>query len=281
MGLRYLFSRTGGTVFVATPTARRLLRAPALALSLALSACATITGPDIGSEEERLAREQLTREAKLWQESQQRRIAAIGARLLRAAGAAEPVRFIFVARAERDGPIHPDSVNAWTDGSRIWITRGMIRFLRNDDELALVLAHELAHAKRGHMNYLRARQLLGLALGIPAAIFGGQAGAQATALLLEVATKKFDRDQEREADLFGITWMHRAGFDPDVAKDLFRRMAVEIPESMEGGFLSSHPPTAARLLAMERIIAVLREGRDPLTVYGGTAARGGAHPAGR
>ena len=50
----------------------------------------------------------------------------------------------------------------------------MPRVLKNDDELAIVFAHEMAHAYRGYMVYLRAKQVFGLALGIPAAIFGGQ-----------------------------------------------------------------------------------------------------------
>lgn len=239
-----------------------------LAFLFFLPACTTVTGPNIASEEEERARNMLLAEARAWQRSREERVQSIAQRITRAAGIGERLQFHFVARADQTrGRIHPDSVNAWTDGSGVWITRGMVRFVRSDDELALVLAHEIAHAARGHMNYLRAKQALGLALGIPAAIFGGQAASQLALLLVEAATKKFDRDQEREADLFGITWAHRAGFDMTQAKEIFRRMAIEIPESMEGGFLSSHPPTSERLLAMERIVALLHEGRDPIQVF--------------
>lgn len=235
-----------------------------LGLSLALSACATVTGPEITSEEEKQARTLLHAEAEAFQKAQQKRIDDLGARLMKASGAETSLKIIHVGRPEQtEGEIHPDMVNAWSDGERVWITRGMMRFLKNDDELAIVLAHEMAHAYRGHMAFLRTRQAVELLLGIPAAIFGGQLAGQLVALMVEASTKKFDRDQEREADLFGLMWVHKAGFDPAVAKNLFRRMAIEMPESAEQGFLSSHPTSAERLLSMERIAETLMQGKDP------------------
>jgi predicted Zn-dependent protease len=75
---------------------------------------------------------------------------------------------------------------------------------------------------------------------------------RAAVLLIDVAAKKFDRDQEREADLHSLVWARRAGFDVSAVTDLWRRMAIEIPESVESGFLSSHPSSAERLLSLER-----------------------------
>jgi beta-barrel assembly-enhancing protease len=242
-------------------------------LLLFLSACATVTGPAITAEEEKETRIHLRAEAEAFQRAQQKRINEIAARLTKASGADAPLRFIHIGRPEQTGNrIHPDLVNAWTDGKTVAITRGMMRFIKSDDELAVVLAHEMAHAYRGHMDYLRARYALGLLLEIPALIFGGQVAGQAARLLVEAATKKFDRDQEREADLFGLTWMHKAGFDPSVAKDLFRRMAIEMPESTEQGFLSSHPTSAERFLSMERIAEALKQGKDPAKAFSPKAA---------
>ena len=93
-------------------------------------------------------------------------------------------------------------------------------------------------------------------------MFAPGSGPAAT-LLLDVATKKFDRDQEREADLYGLIWAHKAGFDITVVSDLWRRMAIEIPESVESGFLSSHPSSAERLLSLEKVAGMLRDGDDP------------------
>jgi predicted Zn-dependent protease len=245
----------------------RLTRSAVLLLFF-LSACATVTGPPVTAEEEKEAMILLRAEAEAFQRAQQKRINDIAERLTKASGAETPLRFFHIGRPEQTGGrIHPDLVNAWTDGKTVAITRGMMRFLKSDDELAVVLAHEMAHAYRGHMDYLRARYALGLLLAIPAMIFGGEVAGQAALLLVDAATKRFDRDQEREADLFGLTWMHRAGFDPSVAKDLFRRMAIEMPESTEQGFLSSHPTSAERFLSMERIAETLKQGKDPTKVF--------------
>ena len=233
-------------------------------LFLLLSACATVTGPRITSEEERRAQIILKAEAEAFQKAQQKKINELGARLMKASGAETPLKLYYVSRPDQTGGrILPDAVNAWTDGESVWITRGMMRFLKSDDELAVVLSHEIAHAYRGHMAYLRAKQALALALGIPAAIFGGQAAGQLATMLVEAATKKFDRDQEREADIYGLIWAHKAGFDPGVAKNLFRRMAIEMPEITEQGFLSSHPTSAERFLSMERVAEALEKGMGP------------------
>lgn len=242
------------------------MRVVATALLLFLSACAT-TGPQITSEEERRERAILMAEAQAWQKRQEQKILEIGARLMKAAANVNPLRFHFVGKPEdTGGRIGPDSVNAWTDGESVWITRGMMRFLKNDDELAVVLAHEMAHAYRGHMAYLRAKQIFGLALDITAEIFAPGTG-RAVGLLLDAATKKFDRDQEREADLYGLIWASKAGFNVDSARGIWRRMAIEMPESMETGFLSSHPSSVERLLAMEKVADALKKGLDPLKEF--------------
>jgi Zn-dependent protease with chaperone function len=71
---------------------------------------------------------------------------------MKASGAKTPLKIIHVGRPEQtDGEIHPDLVDAWTDGESVGITRGSMRFLKSDDGLAIVLAHEIAHAYRGHI----------------------------------------------------------------------------------------------------------------------------------
>lgn len=237
-----------------------------IALFFFLSACAT-TGPQITSEEERRAQAVLMAEAQAWQKKQEQKILEIAARLIKAAENVNPLKFHFAGKPEdTGGRISPDSVNAWTDGESVWITRGMLRFLKNDDEIAVVLAHEMAHAYRGHMSYLRMKQIFGLALGITAEIFVPGSG-RAVGMLLDAATKKFDRDQEREADLYGLIWASKAGFNVDAARDIWRRMAIEMPESADRGFLSSHPSSVERLLAMEKVADALKKGLDPLKEF--------------
>ena len=237
------------------------------ALSL-LSACVA-TGPRITSEEEKKAREALVVESKAWQKNQQERINEIASRLLEATGTQTLLNFVFVGTLDQTGArIHPDVVNAWTDGKTVWVTRGMMRFLKSDDELASVMAHEMAHALRGHMNFLWAQNILGSLLTAPAGIYGGRVGNEIAAMLVRLVTTKFDRDHEREADLYGLIWAYRAGFNVDVGKEVFRRMAIEMPESTERGFLSTHPSPHERFLSLDKIAATLKAGSDPLKVFG-------------
>jgi predicted Zn-dependent protease len=142
----------------------------------------------------------------------------------------------------------------------------MLRFLKDDHELAIVLAHEMAHAYRGHLQSQMAKQILGLALGITAEVFAPGTG-RAVMALANAATVKFDRDQERESDLYGLIWAKKAGFNIEVGRGLWRRMAIEAPETIEKGFLSSHPSSAERFLAMDKIAKTLNEGLDPLIVF--------------
>jgi predicted Zn-dependent protease len=243
-----------------------------VALVIFLSGCSFI-GPLVTSQEEKRAQAILMTEAQAWQKRQEQRILDIAVRLINAAETVEPLKFQFAATS-----LYPwtrmdaDAVSAWTDGQSVWITRGMMRFLKSDDELALVLAHEMAHAYQGHIAHLRAKQVFEAALRAAMEIFAPGTGTAAV-VLIDVVSKKFDRDQEREADLYSVVWAHKAGFDVGVVADLWRRMAIELPESVESGFLSSHPSSAERLLSLQRFAGMLKDGQDPSQIVASAKAR--------
>lgn len=242
----------------------------ALVAFLFLSSCAFM---DFTSQEEKRAQAILMMEAQAWQKKQEQRILEIAARLIGAAETVEPLKFHFAGRV-LDGwtRIDADAVNAWTDGEAVWVSRGMMRFLKSDDELALVLAHEMAHAYRGHIPYLRAKHIIEAAVGVVLDMFAPGSG-RAAVILMDTAAKKFDRDQEREADLHGLIWAHKAGYDVSVGRELWRRMAIEIPESIESGFLSSHPSSAERFLSLQRLAAMLKEGFEPSEIIASDATQ--------
>ncbi len=236
---------------------------------LALSACVN-TVPRISSEEEQKIREQLAAESKAWQQRQQQRVEEVASRLLEATGTQTVIRFIFAANSEQihSQRINLDAVNAWTDGHTVWVTRGMLRFIKSDDELAAVLGHEMAHGMRRHIREGLIQDIFATALSIPAGVFGGSIGQQIAERMVQLATAKFDRDREREADLYGLIWAYRAGFNVDEGKEVFRRIAVEMPGSTERGFLSTHPTPPERFLSLDKIAATLKAGQDPLVVFG-------------
>lgn len=241
----------------------------AAALFCALPACVRPV-PRITTEEEKKIKEELEAESKAWQDKQQQRVEEIAARLLEATGTQTVIRFIFAAKTEqvRASSINLDAVNAWTDGHTVWVTRGMLRFVKSDDELAAVLGHEMGHALRGHIREGLAQDIVATALTIPAGIFGGNIAAQLAQRMVQLATARFDRDREREADLYGLIWAYRAGYNVDQGKEVFRRIAVEMPGSTERGFLSTHPTAPERFLALDRIASTLKAGQDPIQVFG-------------
>lgn len=208
--------------------ARRMCLVVVLSFSMLSSGCAVAVAPRISSEEERQAQTALLTEAEAWQKKQEMRIRMVAARLIKAAENQSPLTFKFVAKPEDSaGRIHPDLVWAGTDGRTVWITRGMMRFLKNNNKLAIVLAHEMAHAYRGHAASRTAKQVLRLALG-PAAPIG--------MLLVNAATSEFDKDKEREADLYGLIWAYKAGFNVAVAKELLERRPYRCPRASSRAF---------------------------------------------
>lgn len=238
---------------------------------LVIPACATV-GPRITREEKQRAQALLRAESQAWQYRQELRIHEVAVRLIEAADNVKPLKFHFVAKQENTRrPISPDAVNAWTNGKEVWVTRGMVRFLKNDDELAIILAHEMAHAYKAHVEYSVARGIFGVALGAVAEAFASGTG-RSVMRLTDAVNKSFDRDQEREADFFGLIWASKAGFNIDAAKNVWKRMAIERPESIEDGYLSTHPSSAERFVAMDKVGATLKQGMNPIKVYSGKKA---------
>lgn len=140
-------------------------------------------------------------------------------------------------------------VNAYADGHGIYITTGMLRFVQDDLELATVIGHELAHNAMEHSNTKTANFLLGSILDIAAAAYGyntqnafGNAASQA-----------FSQDFEAEADYVGMYILAIGGYPIEGVADFWRRMGMENPDSIATKWISTHPGTAERYLALEKV----------------------------
>lgn len=151
--------------------------------------------------------------------------------------------------------IDEDKVNAFTNGVKIGITTGMIRFVKNDDELALVLGHELAHGALNHLGKQAGNVLLGTLIGaaldLGLAVAGANTGGTGTRLGQDLGRLVFSQEFEMEADYLGLQVAARAGFDISKAADFYRRMGVEHPGSIRGNFLATHPGSSERTVAIE------------------------------
>ena len=156
-----------------------------------------------------------------------------------------------------------DVVNAFAlPGGYVYISRGLIALAENEAELASVIGHEIGHVTARHtaQRYSQAA-VVNIGLSI-IGILGSVAGVPTEANdLLSAGTtvilQGYSREQELEADMLGIRYMSRAGYDPDAARSFFEKMAGEdeLRARMTGtltgeeafNFTSSHPRTSRRI----------------------------------
>ena len=135
-------------------------------------------------------------------------------------------------------------------GGKIAVFTGLIEKLRlSDDELAMVVGHEMAHALREHARERIAKsQGTGALLSLGAALFGlGQLGDVAANIGTQLLTLKFSRDDEIEADLVGLEMGARSGFNPQASISLWEKMAQASGGGGGPAFLSTHPTGPDRL----------------------------------
>jgi Zn-dependent protease with chaperone function len=145
-------------------------------------------------------------------------------------------------------------VNAFADGGAIYLTRGMLRFAADDRELALVIAHELAHNTMGH----RGKKTVNATVGLIFDLLGAAAGVNTGGVFSDIGAQAFSQDFEREADHVGMYYLARAGYPTEGVADFWRRMATEHPSSIRTNHSATHPPTTERFLALESIGAQIR-----------------------
>lgn len=151
--------------------------------------------------------------------------------------------------------------NAYTDGESIGITTGFLSSL-NDEELAFIISHELAHIIEGHISKKRGNQFIG-------SLFGATLDALAEGLgthtyrryeyqMAQLGQKAFSQEFEAEADYIGLYILARAGYSTEEVANFWQRMAREMP--MESNSLvGTHPPTAYRYLMLSKAHAEIEK----------------------
>ena len=178
------------------------------------------------------------------------RVRRVGARIVEAAGLTDRSWDYAVFVSERP--------NAFVlPSGKIGVTTGLLSLVRNDDQLAAVLGHEVGHvvarhaAERYSSTAATSLVLSGVqsAAGDYAQAAGaiGGLGAQLGVLL------PFSRRHELEADRLGVDYMQRADFRPSEAIALWRLMAGQRQGSTPE-FASTHPSDASRIAALEQYI---------------------------
>jgi predicted Zn-dependent protease len=154
-------------------------------------------------------------------------------------------------------------------GGKVGVNTGLFQVAKNDDQLAAVMAHEVAHAIARHSSERMSSQLL-VQGGLAAAGIAASTQSEEPSSLVQLAaaaatlgiTLPFSRSQEAEADHIGLIYMAEAGYDPREAVELWKNF-----ESLDDGrppeFLSTHPSPENRI---ERLQGLMPEA---LAVYRG------------
>lgn len=164
--------------------------------------------------------------------------------------------------------VKDDQVNAFCmPGGKIVVYEGLLKLVSSDDELAVVVGHEVAHAVAKHSNERMSQQLmtqygaqiLTQALSNKSAAIQ-KAGSTIYGLGAQYGvTLPFSRKHESEADYMGLIFMTMAGYDPNVAITFWQKMSTggaSVPE-----FMSTHPSDATRIKDIQKILPELNKYR--------------------
>ncbi len=157
----------------------------------------------------------------------------------------------------------PETLNAWAmAGGKMAIYTGIVNKLRlSDDEIAQIMGHEIAHALAKHtaerMSVATAQQGL---LQVASAVLGtgsltSQMTLQAAAIFTTVGLQlPNSRQQESEADRIGIELAARAGYDPNAAPALWKKMVEATGQKGKADWLSTHPAGERRIESLTALV---------------------------
>ncbi len=159
-------------------------------------------------------------------------------------------------------------------GGYIFITTGLLVLAENEQEVAGVLSHEIAHVTQRHISQLieKSKRInIASMVAVLAAMLagGGGAGSQAGAAMAmataEALTLKYTREMEVDADQNGLSYLIKAGYDPNGLINFFTRihrvslvMAPHIPL-----YLSTHPATESRISLLENLLQITQKPSGP------------------
>ncbi|GAB6040961.1 M48 family metallopeptidase [Endothiovibrio diazotrophicus] len=168
----------------------------------------------------------------------------------------------------RVGIIKGKAPNAFAaPGGMILLTEGLVALAQNEEQLAAVVAHEIAHVALGHgvavlktANFTEAGAIVGEAqlsrkMG-GAGAMGHLFSQSVSAVVQKLVVNGYSQDQEFDADREAVRILYRAGYDPTAATALLQRLAARNQKAGEHqGFAATHPAPTARLDKVKKVLA--------------------------
>lgn len=141
----------------------------------------------------------------------------------------------------------PNEVNAFAmPGGKVGVFSGLFRLANTEDQLAAVIAHEIAHVTARHTHEQISQNMMLNAGGAVVGLTTGGIGSMIYGANMQGNMAAWDRAKEMEADHIGIFYMARAGYDPQAAVTVMEKMVA-----LDGGgptqWNSTHPSSTERL----------------------------------
>jgi predicted Zn-dependent protease len=176
--------------------------------------------------------------------------------------------------------INSSAINAFaTPGGYIYVFRGLIALSENESELASVMAHEIAHANARHIDQMmeKSKKLSYAALAgvIAGALLGGGGGAGAAVVMGSMAgaqtlALQYSRENEEEADRFGMAYLAAAGYDPKSMVDFMKIMRRhEFYSNNIPSYFLTHPGTNDRIRYLDGLLEARYTRRGKESIVGG------------
>ncbi len=155
-------------------------------------------------------------------------------------------------------------INAFAvPGGYIYVNRGLVEKMKTMNELAAAVGHEIAHVTQRHsVKQMASQQRANYGLTAACVLTrmcGNQGVAAAVNLGANAFFAKFSREDEAEADRFGLEYVTRAGIDPNGMTETFRVLLAERAAKPEGtaAFFTTHPLEEDRIRQAQEIIAAM------------------------
>jgi Zn-dependent protease with chaperone function len=181
-----------------------------------------------------------------------------------------PAEYGFMAVSDSSGL----GYNALAAPGRIMITRNLLNLCRTDDELAVVLGHELAHHAHNHLvrrlGQYPAADLPAQVIALPSRLLpwlpkdrSQKLSEDVRRVSREAMISAYSRRDELEADAYGLFYAYQAGYDVDQGIYIWERLAAAVDRNVFAGtyFLDSHPAAPERLARLKQIAQLYNSGQ--------------------
>lgn len=182
--------------------------------------------------------------------------------------------------------LNTDVINAFAlPGGKVFFTRGLAEKLTNEAQMAGVLGHEIGHVTARHGNQRISKQigfnvlLAGAAIAVGVADEDsdlrtyGKFAVPAMAIGGNIVMLQYGRNEELEADMLGMRYMSKVGYDPKGQRQVMQVLAEASGGARQPEFLSTHPHPESRIAQIDELLATTYASTQNNPDYGLFAAR--------